>query len=54
MITKSSCYNCQERNPGCHSYCETYLKFKNHLEFVREKRKEYNESFPSHKKAKKY
>ena len=36
MKPKAPCLKCEERNPGCHSGCEKYIKYK-------EKQFEYNQ-----------
>lgn len=35
LIPESPCYECQKREPGCHSRCSEYI-------FFRTKRDEYN------------
>lgn len=33
--TKSPCYECENRKPGCHDHCEEFLTFqKKHIEEV--------------------
>lgn len=43
MKNKCQCKNCQNRYPGCHSKCESYLAFKKerdemHQEYLKNKK----------------
>ena len=37
---KAPCYQCTERNPGCHGRCEKYKLFKKTIEVENQKRQE--------------
>ena len=37
-MSNNSCYECQNRHPGCHSKCEIYKDFKNELKRVKANR----------------
>ena len=39
---KNLCRDCKKRHLGCHSHCESYLKFKKELELVKNELEEEN------------
>ena len=47
--TKSPCYECKNRKPGCHSECEEYRKYKEihdaEVEQIRERKAKENAGF---------
>jgi len=46
VLSGASCYNCTNRKPGCHATCETYLKYKERLAKIKEKKEAYRRGFP--------
>lgn len=39
---RTNCKGCTERKPGCHDHCETYKKYKEQNEEIRERRRSTN------------
>lgn len=53
MISSSCCKDCPNREVGCHSKCETYLKYRAKQDLINAMKLKREQKFPAHVKFRK-
>lgn len=53
MISSSCCKDCPNREVGCHSKCETYLKYRAKQDLINAMKLKREQKFPAHLKFQK-
>ena len=53
MISSSCCKDCPEREVGCHSKCEAYLKYRAKQDLINAMKLKREQKFPAHVKFRK-
>lgn len=53
MISSSCCKGCPDREVGCHSKCETYLKYRAKQDLINAMKLKREQKFPAHVKFRK-
>lgn len=53
MISSSCCKDCPDREVGCHSKCEAYLKYRAKQDLINAMKLKREQKFPAHVKFRK-
>lgn len=53
MISSSCCKDCPDREVGCHSKCEVYLKYRAKQDLINAMKLKREQKFPAHVKFRK-